>query len=69
MFDPVKNPSPDQIKALIEASKFKALRQIIDCRNGDIWVWDFAAADHRSGANKLGVPYYLRPGEGDILTI
>lgn len=69
MFKATKNPNNDEIERIIMGSKIKAARRIIDERNGDCWVWDATLATHAEGAKKLDVPYSLRPGEGDILTI
>jgi hypothetical protein len=69
MFEAQKNLKPHEIIALIEQSKHKAVRRITDTRTGDFWYWKAELATHAEGAEKLGVPYDRRPGEGDILTL
>ena len=59
----------DNRSNLIGRSKHKAVRRIADPRSGDIWYWKAELATHAEGAEKLGVPYDRRPGEGDILTL
>ena len=66
-FEAKKNLSTSEIATLIEVSKHKAVRRIVDPRNGDLWYWKAELATHADGAQKLGVPYDKRPGEGDIL--
>ena len=68
-FDAKKNSTQAEIRAMIEASKHKAVRRIADPRNGDLWYWKAELGTHAEGAQKLGVPYDKRPGEGDILTL
>lgn len=68
-FKATRNPDHREIERIITGSKVKAARRIIDTRSGDHWVWDASLATHAEGAKKLGVPYALRPGEGDILTL
>jgi hypothetical protein len=63
-----KNPDPEQIADFIRASAHRAARRIIDPRSGDVWVWPAEQATHAEGAERLGVPYDKKPGEGDILT-
>ena len=64
MFEAQKNLKPGEIIALIGRSKHKAVRRIADPRSGDIWYWKAELATHAEGAEKLGVPYDRRPGEG-----
>jgi hypothetical protein len=64
-----KNPDDDEITAIIRRSRHGAARRIVDYRSGDVWVWPAEIATHAEGAEKLGVPYDKRPGEGDILTL
>lgn len=65
----LKNPSAAEIAALIEASPQRAARRIRDPGSGDLWYWDATLATHAEGAARLGIPYDLRPGEGDIVTL
>lgn len=64
-----KNPSPRDVAEIIQASRQKAARRLVDSRNGDVWVWDPDIATHAEMALKLGIPYNKKPGEGDILVI
>lgn len=64
----LKNPTNEEIAAIIHGSTLKAARRITDPRTGDVYVWDATEGTHRQGADYLGVPYDRRPGEGDILT-
>lgn len=64
---PVVNPSDAEIRAMIEGSKFRAARRIVDPRSGDAWLWPAEQATHAEGARRLGVPYDRPPGTGDIL--
>ena len=66
-FEAKKNLSNSEIATLIELSKHRAVRRIVDPRNGDLWYWKAELGTHAEGARKLGVPYDKRPGEGDIL--
>ena len=66
-FEAKKNLSNSEIATLIEVSKHRAVRRIVDPRNGDLWYWKAELGTHAEGAQKLGVPYDKRPGEGDIL--
>jgi len=63
-----QNPTDEEIREIIAASKHKAARRITDPRNGDRWYWPAEQATHAEGAAKLGVPYDRPPGEGDIVT-
>jgi hypothetical protein len=65
----VKNPSAEQIAAIVRGSKHQAARRIVDPRNGDVWAWPAEHATHREGADALGVPYDRPPGAGDIVTL
>ncbi len=64
-----KNPTANEVAAIIRGSVHKAARRITDPRNGDVYVWDFAEGTHREGADLLGVPYDRLPGEGDVLIL
>jgi hypothetical protein len=66
---PVKNPDADAIREMINRSKHKAARRIVDPRTGDTWYWPAEAGTHREGAEYLGVPYDRPPGAGDIVTL
>ena len=67
-FTPVRNPSPDTIAAMLAASRYRALRLIVDPRTGDRWLWPAEQATHAEGASRLGVPHDRPPGAGDIVT-
>lgn len=67
MFEPIKNPSPVQVRDIIAASRHQAARRITDHRNGDVWCWPAEQATHREGADALDIPYDLPPGAGDML--
>jgi hypothetical protein len=64
MFEAQKNLKPDEIIALIDRSKHKAVRRITDPRSGDIWYWKAELATHAEGAEALNVPYDKRPACG-----
>jgi hypothetical protein len=66
---PLKNPTTNEIADVIRQSRHQAARQIIDPRNGDVWVWPAEQGTHAEGAAHLGVPYDKPPGTGTILTI
>lgn len=61
-----KNLTQDEIRAMIYVSRHKAVRRISGL-NGDLWYWPAEFATHKEGAEKLGIPYDLPPGAGDIL--
>jgi hypothetical protein len=67
MFTPQKNPSPEQIRDIIAASKHAAARRIVDVDTGDVWVWPFEQATHLEGAAQIGAKYIRPPGGGDVL--
>ena len=69
MFEAQKNLKPGEIIALIGRSKHKAVRRIADPRSGEHLVLKAELATHAEGAEKVGVPYDRRPGEGGILTL
>lgn len=69
MFPATKNPSPDQVAKIVDASRHKAARRIVDPANGDAWYWPAEAGTHAEGAAALNIPYDRRPGEGDIITL
>lgn len=69
MIEAIKNPSSEAIAALVNSSRHKAARRIVDPRNGDAWYWSAEQGTHAEGAAHLGVPYDRRPGEGDIVTL
>lgn len=64
-----RNPTPDEVRAIVRGSRHRAARRIVDNRNGDVWVWPAEQATHAQGANELGVPYDRPPGAGDIITL
>lgn len=68
-FEAKKNLTPDDIAAMVKASTQEAVRRIHDPHSGDYWYWPAEMATHAEGAEKLGIPYDKRPGEGDIITI
>lgn len=68
-FSPVRNPDSGAIRAIIEGSRAKAARRIVDPRNGDAWYWPAEAGTHREDADSLGVPYDRPPAAGDIATL
>ncbi len=65
--DARKNLSQDEIAELIDDSLHKAVRRITDPRSGEQWYWKAEDGTHAEGAAQLGIPYDLRPGEGDLL--
>lgn len=65
----LKNPSADEIAAIIRGSAHKAARRLTDPRTGDVYVWDAAEGAHRHGAAQLGIPYDPPLGGGEILTL
>ena len=64
-----KNPDDATVIGIIRGSRHKAARRIVDPNTGDEWVWPAEEATHAEGAERLGVPYDKKPGEGDILTL
>lgn len=69
MFAPIKNPSDQELVALIRSSPNTTARRIVDPRNGDAWYWPAEQATHREGADTLGIPYDRLPGAGDIVVL
>jgi len=67
-FSPLRNPTGEQITALVARSRHDAARRIIDPTTGDAWYWPAEQATHAEGAAKLGIPYDRPPGAGDIVT-
>lgn len=64
-FTAVRNPTREQFAALFAASASRTLRRIQD---GDgYWYWPCEQATHAKGAERLGVAYSRKPGEGDIV--
>ena len=63
-----KNPTPDEIAAIVARSKYAAARRIV-AKNGDAWYWPAEEGTHREGADFLGIEYNIPPGMGDIITI
>lgn len=69
MVEAIRNPTPEQVRDMIRASRHQAVRRIIDPRNGDVWCWPAEQGSHAQGAAFLGVPYDPPPNGGDILTL
>jgi len=66
--DAIKNPSNEQIIALIGLSSEAAARRIVCERSGDAWCWPAERASHSEGARIVGAAYTQPPG-GEILTL
>ena len=64
-----KNLTPDKLTKLIKCSTEQAVRRIKDETTGDVWYWRAELGTHAEGAKILGIPYYKKPGEGDILIL
>lgn len=69
MVDAIRNPTPEQVRDMLRASRHQAVRRITDPRNGDVWWWPAEQATRAEGAADLMVPYDKPPGAGDILTL
>ena len=66
--DAIKNPSNEQIIAMIRSSSEIAARRIVCERSGNIWCWPAERASHSEGARIVGATYTQPPG-GEILTL
>jgi hypothetical protein len=62
-----KNPTPVQIRRIIETSAHTAARRIHDPRTNDWYYWPAEDGYHAAGAELLGVPYDQPAGGGDIV--
>ena len=60
----VRNPTQEMERLLLDTSKYKALREMVDADTGERYVWDAADLTHAGVADELGVarPHY--EGEG-----
>ena len=60
-----KDPAPDAVAAIIEASKHKAARRLTHA--GHSYVWPAEIATHAQMAAALGIEWTTPPGLGEIL--
>ena len=67
MFTPKKNPTKQDLTDILTASRHAAARRVQDPASGDFWYWPFEQATHAEGADKLGIPYHRKPGDGDVI--
>lgn len=65
-FEPQREPTEEQMRAMFAASKHRALRRIWDEERQCYWYWPFEQATHAEGAERLGVTYDRPPGAGDV---
>jgi hypothetical protein len=63
----LKNPTNEQIAALVEGSKHRAARRLVDEKTGDVYVWDACKGTHAECAAAFGLSYSLPPGAGEII--
>lgn len=67
MFTPIQDATEDDLRALLDQSPSRTLRCIVDPSTGISWCWPAEQATHAQGAERLGVPYFLPPGAGEII--
>ncbi len=65
---PIKNPSKERIVETIRASRVGAARQLVDPRDGTVWIWPAELSYHGDMARRLKIPYTTFGG-GDVLII
>lgn len=64
----VKNPTREELETMINRSRHKAARRIID-DDGTVYCWPAEDGTHAEGAKQIGIRYTKPPGAGDILTV
>jgi len=69
VLQPIKNPTEEEITALIKSSKLKCVRKISDPSTGDLWYWPAEQGTHAEGADFLNIAYDKEPGTGEIVVL
>lgn len=54
------NPTPEAIRRIIEASKFKAAKWVKDSATGETWYWPAESGSHADIANQLSITEYTK---------
>ena len=69
MLAPTKNPTEDEVAALIKSSKHRCVRKISNPETGDLWYWPAEQGTHAEGADFLNIAYDKAPGTGEVVIL